>query len=650
MQALAQNRWHACARVGVGLWLLAGLWLAPAPCLAQAQMLAGADQLGNLSLEQLSNVEVTSVSKSGEQLRAAPAAIYVISHDDILRAGVTSIAEALRLAPNLQILQYSSSNYIAGARGFAGAEEAQNFSNKLLILIDGRSVYSPLYSGVYLDVQDLLMEDIDRIEVISGPGATLWGANAMNGVINIITRPAYLTDKSLVSAGAGNREQTVSGRYAGKAGEALSYRVYGKMFRRDAEELADGSSAFDAWEKAQGGFRADWTGSADSVTAQGDLYRGTQSEAADGQGLVLGGNVLGRWQHHGAASDWQVQAYYDETQRTQRDSTGFSLRTYDIELQQSLNLGWNHVVWGAGTRLHRYHITNSTSLLFEPDERSLVLGDFFGQDTIALSPKVDLTLGLKLERDPYSDWTPLPDLRLAWRVSDSATLWGSAARAIRAPTPFDDDVQEKLGGSLFLTGNQGFKPEQVDAFEIGYRGQPLQRLSWSASVFYNLYDDLRTIEPHSSADFLPLMWGNLMRGKTYGLETWGQWQATDWWRLSPGLRMLRKDLEFKGGSAQLLGLSESGDDPRSTALLRSSMDITRNASFDATLRYVGTMPDPHLASYCELDAALNGKVWRQLELSLSGLNLIHASHLEYPAPSGEYIRRSVILQARWTFQ
>jgi iron complex outermembrane receptor protein len=623
--------------------LLAGLCLAPGACLA-------AGDLEQMSLEQLSSLEVTSVSKSGEPLRQAPAAIYVITHDDLIRAGVTTIAQALRLAPNLQVTQLGNSNFMAGARGFAGAEEAQNFANKLLVLIDGRSVYSPLYSGVYLEVQDLAMEDIDRIEVISGPGATLWGANAMNGVINIITRPAWLSDHPQLTAQAGDRWQGLDGRWAGRLDDSLAYRVYGKAFRQQAQAQADGASAFDAWSKLQGGFRADWSGAADTVTAQGDLYHGDESQPGQAvNGEVEGGNLLARWQHRSGRGLWQLQGYYDYSERdSPPGGNSLAQRSYDVELQESLDLRGNRIVWGAGSRLHRYHITNSANLIFEPDSRTLTLGDLFAQDTLALGWNLELTLGLKLEQDPYAGWTPLPDLRLAWHAPGGALLWAAAARAIRAPTPFDEDVQEKLGGALFLTGNRDFKPEQVDAYELGYRGQPLPSLSLSAALFFNRYDDLRSIEPGASGG-LPLQWGNEIRGHAYGLDAWAQWQALDWWRLSPGLRLLRKELQFMPGSSQILGVQQSGDDPRSQALLRSAMDFGARLSFDTTLRYTGTLPDPHLPAWAEMDASLLGHVSRHLDLSLSGFNLLHGRHLEYPAPSGEYIRRSVLLQARWTF-
>jgi iron complex outermembrane receptor protein len=625
-------------------------WALAAILCGQASLAVAVERLADLSLQELSDVEVTSVSKSAELLRLAPASIYVITQDEIARSGVTSIAEALRLAPNLQVSQYTASRYVAGARGFAGAQEAQNFSNKLLILIDGRSVYSPLYSGVYLEVQDVLLEDVDRIEVISGPGATLWGANAMHGVINIITLPAYLTDGSIVSVSAGNLERTANARYGVKTSDALAFRVYGKAFEREAMELADGSSAQDEWDKAQGGFRLDWTGADDTLITQADIYRGDQGQPGGQDVRVEGANLVGRWQHRNPRGEWQVQGYYDYTKRAEPSGgVAFRLHTFDLELQRRNEWGAHRFIWGGGARVHRYEIVNTAALAFEPPERTLTLANLFLQDTLALTESLDLSLGLKAEHDRFSGWNALPDVRLAWRATAKSLLWVAASRAIRSPTPFDHDVVERLGGQVFLTGNDRFEPEQVDTFEVGYRTEATERLTLSAAAFYNVYDDLRTIEPASSTQFLPLRWDNGMEGETYGLEAWGKWQVADWWRLSPGVRLLRQRLEFSRGASGLLGLSQAGNDPRSQALLTSAMDLGSSVTLDLTLRYVDSLPQPALDSYSELNASLGWRAARNFDVTLSGFNLLDARHLEYPATSGEFIRRGVLAQLRWNF-
>lgn len=611
----------------------------------------GREDLTQMSLADLSSVEVTSVSKSAEPLSRAPAAIYVITHAEILRSGATTIAEALRLAPNLRITQLTSNNYVISARGFGGNTQVQNFSNKILMLIDGRSVYSPLFSGIYTDVQDVMMEDVERIEVLSGPGATLWGANAMNGVINIITRAAYLTDGAAVTVAAGSAVQELAGRYGGNLGSDTAFRVYGQATNHGSLELPDGSSAHDHWYKTQGGFRSDWSRGADSFTVQGDVYRATETQLGTGDQQLTGANALTRWRHQIGQSDLSIQAYVDQTERAApAGGSAFVLHTYDLQIGQSVVLGSVHrVVWGAGERVNSYQITNTPTFMFVPAARDLTLGNVGVQDTISLSSAFDLTVGAKMEDDPYSGWSFQPDVRFSWTLGDSHMLWAAASKAVRSPTPFDVDVIEKVGTLTFLTGNPAFEPEKVLAYEIGYRAHFASTLSVSASAFYNVYDDLRTIEPASATDFLPLHWGNLMSGHTYGLESWADWQVTNRWRLSPGVRLLHKNLRFAPGASTLLGLGQSGDDPSSQASLKSALDLGNDMTLDAALRYVGALPEPAMPSYVELNARFGWRLSRALEISVSGSNLLHAHHYEYPAADGERISRSALAEARWRF-
>jgi iron complex outermembrane receptor protein len=613
---------------------------------------AAPDDLTQMSLADLAKIEVTSVSKTSEVLQRAPATIYVISHDDIERSGVTSVPEALRLAPNLLVTQTSSSAYVISARGFSGNSNSQNFSNKLLILIDGRSVYTPLYSGIYANTLDVMLEDIDRIEVISGVGATLWGANAMNGVINIITRASYLTQGSFVDAAGGDQEQLGGARYGGRINADATFRVYGFGFHRGAMELADGSSAHDGWSKGQAGFRADWSTEPDSLTVQGDFYRGTENILDASDGSLLGANLVTRYQHHGAITDTQAQVYIDQTEQFgPAGGTAFVVHTYDFELQQTIAAGSrNRLVWGGGERLYRYGITNTPTFLFEPPNRDLTLGDVFVQDTISLTNTLSAVLGGKLEDDPFSGWTPLPDARLSWAMTDHATLWTAASRAIRSPTPFDTEVIEKLGSITYLAANAQFRPEEVRAYEFGSRLQPSADVSLTVAAFYNVYDDLRTVDPASSTVFLPLYWGNFMRGDTYGVDAWASWQLTDWWRLSPGVTWVRERLSFKPGASELLGVGQAADDPSSHATLASSMRLPYHLSFDASFRYVGALPDPALPHYYDLDARLGWQMSPAVELSIRGSNLLHARQFELPATAaGEQITRSVIAEARLKF-
>jgi iron complex outermembrane receptor protein len=613
---------------------------------------SASDDLARMSLTDLSKIEVTSVSKTNEALQRAPATIYVISHEDIERSGVTSVPEALRLAPNLLVTQTSSSAYVISARGFTGNSNAQNFSNKLLILIDGRSVYTPLFSGIYANTLDVMLEDIDRIEVISGVGATLWGANAMNGVINIITHSSYLTQGSFVDAGAGDQEQLGGARYGGRINPDGSIRVYGFGFHRGPMQLADGSSAHDGWSKGQGGFRADWETEHDSLAVQGDFYRGTEKVLDNSESFLLGGNLVTRYQHHGAIADTQAQLYIDQTEQFgPAGGTAFVVHTYDSELQQTIAAGSrNRIVWGGGERLYSYDITNTATLLFAPPHHDLNLGNVFLQDTFSLSGTLTAVLGIKLEDDPFSGWTPLPDARLSWSITDDAAMWAAASRAIRSPTPFDTEVVEKLGSTTYLAANTRFRPEEVRAYELGSRLQPVDPVSVTVAAFYNVYDDLRTVEPASDSVFLPLYWGNSMRGDTFGVDAWAKWQVADWWRLSPGVTWVRERLNFKPGASGLLGVVQAGDDPSSHASLASSMSFPHHLSFDALLRYVGALPDPALPHYYQLDARIGWQVNRALELSIRGANLLHQRHLELPVQeAAEEITRSVIAEARCKF-
>ena len=648
MTSVRGEAWRVRRRVGTSCAVCALLSVASAGA-AEGQRLAQVQELSRLSLEDLARVEVTSVSKAPQSLGSAPAAIYVITQEEIVRSGVLSIPEALRLAPNIQVEQLSSTGYAISARGFADNRDLQTQANKLLILVDGRSVYSPLFSGVLYDGIDVMMDDIDRIEVISGPGATLWGANAMNGVINIITRPAAQTAGALVRLDSGTAEQAASARFGGRIGEDLSYRVYGKAFDRGSLELENGDSAQDHWNKYQGGFRADWQRGQNAVTLQGDAYHGDQSLLNAPDISLSGHNILGRWQHTSDGSQLSVQAYYDRSAREAPvDGAPFTLDTYDVELQQSLTVGSAHqVVWGAGKRINDYRVTRAGQLQFIPAHRSLDLGNIFLQDTISLSPAFKITAGVKLEDNPYSGWTMLPDLRVSWELSDTALLWAAASKAIRAPTPFDVDVAEFVGPTLFLQGDPDFRNESVWAYELGYRGQPTSRLSFSASAFYDVYHNLRTIEP--GPNFIPLRWDNGMEGDTYGVEAWANFQVTSWWRLSPGFRSLHKRLHFDDDASGLIGVSLSGNDPTNGTVLKSAMTLGRRVTFDALFRHVGELPDPKHPGYSELSARLGWQMSNALELAVSGFNLLHGRHTEYPAPQGLYIERSGFAELRLRF-
>jgi iron complex outermembrane receptor protein len=636
--------------VGLALWRFAGPAAAQT---ASAQPISNngppptVEDLRNLSIDQLSNLQVTSVAKQPEALSDAPAAIYVITHDAIIRSGAKTIPEMLRLAPNLEVEQTSASNWIITARGFNGNTAAQAFSDKLLVLIDGRSVYTPLYSGVYWDMIDVPPDDIDRIEVISGPGATLWGANAVNGVINIITKKAGDTPGVLADVSGGSLESTATLQLGGQVGDNLSWRAYGRAIS-DADTLdAAGHRTDDNWSKTQGGFRADWVPTAqDTGSLQGDFFRGAEANPGAPNQDIAGANVLGRWNHtFQDGGDLQVQAYFDQTDRGQPGPGHFILDTYDLDIQDSFRLGdRNDIVVGGGYRSSRYDIVGIGGLSFVPAKGNLDLSNVFVQDTVTLTSQLKLVAGLKMEDDPYSGAVVLPNLRLSWKPDADLLIWAAASGAIRSPTPFDVDVQEKVGSSVILAGDPNFQPEVVTAYEAGARIQPTANLSFSVSTYYNVYNDLRTIELGKTT---LLTWGNLMKGDTYGLEAWGDYNLTAWWRLEASVNLLQEDLAFKVGASRLVPLWQAGDDPPAQAQLKSSMDIGEHVTWDADLRYVGKLPDPVVPAYAELDTRIGWAVTPRIEISIAGFNLLHAYHLEYAG--ADAVPRSVSAELRLRF-
>jgi len=639
---------HTCRRGALALSLLA-------LSIGSACATSAPQDLSNLSLEDLGKVVVSSVAKTPEPLGGAPAAVFVISHDDILRSGATSLPDILRLAPNLEVFQTSPSNFVISARGLSGSTAAQNFPDKLLVLIDGRSVYSPIFSGMYWDAQFVLPENIERIEVISGPGGALWGANAVNGVINIITRGAAETQGGMLDLSVGNRESGVAAQYGGALGPHAHYRVYARDFRERSFKNSDGHDAHDGWHNPQVGFRVDWDASpADALSLQGDAHNGHVQQLGAPDARIAESDLLAHWQHTlSDTSSAQLQAYYDHVHRWgDASGGGFSLSTWDIEAQHEFALGeYNQVTWGVGDRLYRYdirpRISPASSLLWDPANDTQNLANAFVQDQLALGQRTELTLGAKAEDDPYSGVSLMPNVRLSWKPSANVLLWAAASRAVRTPTPFDEDVVEKLGTLTFLTGNPAFKREKLTAYEAGWRAQVATRATVSVSVFYNVYDDLKTIE--FSPTGIPLLWGNAMAGHSYGVEAWGSFTVTDWWRLGAGFSTLHQYLHFKPGASGLLGVAQAGDDPSHHGFLRSAMNFSKHWSLDADLREVSALPDPKVPGYVELDARLGWKVNDKLEFSLSGFNLLHPWHQEYVFPGSDRIGRSVSLDTRVTF-
>lgn len=584
--------------------------------------------LKKMSMEELMDLEVTSVSRRPEKLSEAASAIQVITGEQIRRSGASSLPEALRLAGNLEVAQVDSRQWAISARGFNNTT-----ANKMLVMIDGRTVYTPLYAGVFWDVQDTLLEDIDRIEVISGPGATLWGANAVNGVINITTKSARDTQGVFLEGGGGTELRGFGGfRYGDQLATNMHFRVYGKYFDRDSTVLPSGRDATNDWHMGQGGFRLDWEpASVNLLTLQGDIYGGEIAmPGTNGQMTASGGNVLGRWTHTiSDESDFHLQMYYDRTHRSIPDSFGEDLDTYDVDFQHRFPIGERHaVVWGLGYRLTEDHVRNSASLAFLPARLEQHLFSGFVQDEIVLvKDRLNLTIGTKLEHNHYTDFEVEPSARLTWLITPRQTLWAAVSRAIRAPSRIDRDFYVPGAPPFALAGGTNFNSERLIAYELGYRIKPVEKLSLALAGYYNFYDELRSVDTISPGQFVL---GNNFKGEVWGVELTANWHATDWWRLQAGYNYIHKNL-WPTSPAALSSVRE-GNDPHHQFSAQSIMDLPAHFQFDVTARYVDSLPSPTVPSYFTVDVRV---AWRfkNLELSVVGQNLLDDRHPEFGAPA-----------------
>ncbi|HMH16718.1 MAG TPA: TonB-dependent receptor [Burkholderiales bacterium] len=618
---------------------------APPGVLAAEVQLAG--DLADLSLEELSNIEITSVSKRPERLADAPASIFVITAEDIRRSGATTIPEALRLAPNLEVAKVNSNTYAISARGFNNA-----IGNKLLVLIDGRTVYSPLFAGVFWDQQDVMLEDVERIEVIDGPGGTLWGANAVNGVINVITRSSQQTQGILFSAGSGNTGTDVAFRVGDKLGENATFRAYAKGLSRTSTTFASGADAHDSYERQQAGFRADWGGGNDSFTFQGDAYNGEGERNVLGTPTVSGSNLLGRWtrQLDGGAS-LRVQAYFDHAERDDTIAFRDQMDTYDLEFQHGFAFDFvarQKILWGGGYRTA--HDQTQTSLLvsFIPPGRDLKWSNLFVQDEISLGRSVVLTLGAKTETNVYTGAEWLPSVRVAWKPNTNQLVWSAYSRAVRAPSRVDREFFFPGQPPFLINGGPNFQSEVSNVFEQGYRAQLTKTVSFSTTAFYAIHDSLR------SGSAPPAQVQNNAEGRTNGVEAWGNYQVTRAWRLSAGFVELRQHLHLQPGSpVDPTAIPNLGNDPEHTRMLRSSLNLTDKHQFDFTIRHVSALPNPGVPAYTAVDARIGWRVRPDTELSLTLQNqmqdLFDSKHVEFvgnppPATGGNQIGRSVFLK------
>jgi iron complex outermembrane receptor protein len=514
---------------------------------------------------------------------------------------------------------------------------------------------------VFWDQQDVLLEDVERIEVISGPGGTLWGANAVNGVINVITRSAKDTQGGYVTLGGGNAEYGGAFRYGARLGETGSVRLYAKTNELNNTERADGTAIPDGWTMSQAGFRADWGHAARSFTFQGDMYEGRGHDRVMGGPVEANGaNLLARWnEQFDSGADLQVQAYFDRSQRQDLVGLQGDADTYDIEFQNGIPLGRHKLLWGGGYREARDHIAPTLPPLvfsFVPASRTLSWENVFAQDEFSLTESLRLTLGIKLERNDYTGWENLPSARLAWNVTDTQLLWGAASRAIRAPARLDKDLRWNIIGALpapfdnipLIGGGPDFVSEVADVYEIGYRTQPFARLTLSMTAFLHEFDRLRSGQTPVFATLTPAYIQNMMEGRVSGVEAWATFQASDGWRLGGGLVELRKELRLEPGSTDPDGPSALGNDPEHQWMLRSMMNPVPQVDFDLVVRGASRLPDPPVPAYTAVDARLGWHASKALELFVVGQNLFDPSHPEFgAAPGRSEIPRSFYAGLNW---
>jgi iron complex outermembrane receptor protein len=638
--------------------------------------------LKNLSLEQLSEIEVTTPSKEPVRAFQTAAAIYVITGDDIRRAGVTSIPDALRLAPGVEVAQIDASTWSVGIRGFG-----TDLTRSVLVLIDGRTVYTPLFAGTNWDVQNVLLDDIDRIEVIRGPGGTIWGPNAVDGVINIITKSSRETKGALVSAGGGNVEQGfLNARYGGGNGQDFSYRIYAMGSTVDSEYHPDGKT-FDAWRNVQGGFRMDWQEGRDDYTLQGDLYDEVAgksvsatsyappySQIIDADALLSGGNILGRWKRiFDQGNDIQVQFYYDRTDRLTPNYSEIR-NTLDVDFLQELRLPWRQEVsWGVGARVDPVDDRVIVSgLQFVPHQRTDYLLTGFIQDQIGLvDRRLALILGTKLLHTDFTAPVAFePSARLLWTPDEKQTLWAAYTHALRTPSDSEENfyllgyIGMKPGGIPYFARfnpNPNFAPEQLNGYELGYRRLVGKTFYVDLTGFYNHYHDLFSEDlagttsletgPDGPYYLLPAQFRNGLRGYTKGAEIAPEWRPKDFWRLRGSYSFLHMNIGRAPHSGDI-GTAPSivGSSPQHQAAVESALDFAKRFQLDLTFRFVSALPAQMVKAYSTGDARFGWRLSREFELSLVGRNLFQPTHYEDGGdPYGLVgIRRSVYAKLTWS--
>jgi iron complex outermembrane receptor protein len=592
-----------------------------------------------LTIQELLALDVTTAARRPDPIGTTSAAVQVITREELHRAGVRYLPEALRLADGMYVGRFDGRTWVVNARGLS-----INGANKMQVMIDGRTIYSPLFSGIFWDAQDLVMDDIDRIEIIRGPGASLWGANAVNGIINVITRRAADTQGLLALVAAGNEERALATvRHGGRAGDAGAYRLYAKYGYRDGQSLSDGRSAADPIRRGQVGGRYDWARSdSDDVTIQGDVYLGRIGLINAPDTDVSGGNVLARWTRRSARGSSQVSTFYDRVARDVPGQFGERRHTFDVDAQHSVSIATRHtVVVGGGYRASADDTTPTPLLHFEPQQRTVQLFNVFAQDEFPIGGAgVFATVGTRLEHNSYSGWELQPTGRLRW-TQRRHTLWGSVSRAVRMPTRFDTDIRVTANQPfVIISGNPEFESENLLAYEAGFRSQPIEPASFEVAVYHNRYTDLRSQEQVPGA---PITLGNSIRGHINGIEVGGTWEPLPVARLHGSYAWLHRSIGRAPGSRDITG--GEGNDPPHLASVQLFTDVRPDLRINVMSRYVAALSRPTVPAYVEADATVQWDVRRGIELALVGQNLLHDRHPEFSSgqPNREEYDRSIFV-------
>ena len=615
------------------------------------------------------DIPVTSVTKQESTVGHSAAAIFVITPEMIRRSGATCIPEALRMAPGMEVSQVNSDTWAISCRGFNGV-----YASKLLVLIDGRAVYNMDYGGVVWNAQDVLLEDIERIEVIRGPGGTLWGANAVNGVINVITKMAQDTQGAYLMAGGGTHEKTLSGaRYGGRIGEDLYYRVYTKYFDR-GPDFDPNHQVDDAWRQGRVGFRVDWEvdrDKIDTLTVQGDHYVGNMDNSIiptnpASPTFTTGENLLMRWRHVcGEDSDWSLQMYYDKFMQGFVSATEIDT-TYDVEFQYRFPLGDRHKIsCGGGFRNVESYFPGGdafTTYFPSPYFTTNYTNEYIQDEIAIVEDLLTFTLGCKLEQNPYTGLEYQPSARLLWSIDHRHSAWGAVSRAVRTPNRGDEQITittSPLAPDVYprLIGNTDLVSEDLIAYEIGYRTQATDKFSWDIAMYYNVYNHLMIadqgtpfgeLNPPPPHLVIPLIRANGASGQTYGIELAANYDVTERWRLFGQYTLLQVR------TSDPLGFNEGGD-PHNQVRLQSSWNFKENLDFDLSARYVDSLTAYDIPSYISMDARLAWRPRKNWELAVVGQNLLQPYHWEFfgnmpasPAYATE-VPRGVYGTATWRY-